>query len=283
MNKDLLSAVIYGRKLIAEAAKGTADYGKFYVGKTTNMKTRNQNWYKPKNKNYGGKCITDAREKYGVSDESWETIELEKVFAETKEELDEKLKEAETRWIRELDTVAKGFNGSYGDGNLGMEHDAKRKKKDSIASTGRHHSEETKAVLSQKLKGRVVNQSTKELISKGNSGKVRTEAMRKAQSERMKGIEPKAASDGAAKWREENGGSYWKGKQMPPESIEKMKQYQQAHGTKVLCHYPDGSTNEFNTMLDCEKATGVKAGSILNNLRTNGKGRTKDGYWFERI
>lgn len=35
MNKNVLSAVIYGRKMIAEAAKGTADYGKFYVGKIT--------------------------------------------------------------------------------------------------------------------------------------------------------------------------------------------------------------------------------------------------------
>ncbi len=279
----MINGIIYGRRLIAEEAKGSSDYGKMYIGKTENMTIRDYSWNNKGNRSYGGKSIQDAREKYGVSKESWETVILEKVFADTEGELNEKLKEAETRWIRFYDSVANGFNGSYGDGNLGMEHDAERKKKDSAASTGRHHTEETKAKLSLKLKGHKVNQSTKDLISKGNSGKVRTEAMRKAQSERMKGIEPKAASEAAARWRENNGGSFWKGKQMPPESIEKMKQYQQAHGTKVLCHYPDGSAKEFPTMLDCEKATGVKAGSILNNLKTNGKGRTKNGYWFERL
>lgn len=278
-----MEGIIYCRKLIAEAAIGTNDYGKLYVGKSSNMKIRDYSWNNRGNKRYGGSSISAARETWGVSKESWETTILEKIFADTKEELDKKLKEAETKWIRELDTVAKGFNSAYGDGNLGMEHDDERKKKDSIASTGRHHSEESKAKISEKMMGHSVAPSTRELISKGNSGKKRTDTMNKAQSERMKGVEPKAASEAAARWREENGGSWWKGKQMPPESVEKMKQYQQAHGTKVLCHYPDGSQKEFSTMLDCEKATGVKAGSILNNLRTKGRGRTRDGFWFERL
>ena len=279
----MINAFVYCRKLIAETAIGTADYGKMYVGKTTNMKTRDQNWRKEKSSSYGGKKIQYARATYGVSDDCWETVILEKVFAETKEDLKTKLKEAETKWIRQLDTVAKGFNGSYGDGNLGIEHDAERKQKDSAASKGRNKTKEQKEYLSRVMMGHPVAASTRELISRGNTGKKRTEAMNKAQSERMKGVEPKAATEGAARWREHNGGSYWKGKEMPPESVEKMKQYQQAHGTKVLCHFPDGTQMEFPTMLDCEKATGVKAGSILNNLRTNGKGRTRHGYWFERI
>ncbi|MBR1378758.1 MAG: hypothetical protein IJ557_06500 [Bacteroidaceae bacterium] len=279
----MFEGCVYCRKLVAEAAIGTADYLKMYVGKTIDMKTRDRNWREEKSPRYGGKKIQYARTTYGVSDDCWETVILEKVFAETKDELKIKLKEAETKWIRQLDTVAKGFNGSYGDGNLGIEHNAERKRKDSIASTGRRKTEEQKAHLSKVMMGHPVSEKTRQLISKGNTGKKRTEAMNKAQSERMKGIEPKAATEGAEKWRKENGGSFWKGKQMPPESVEKMKLYQQAHGTKVLCHYPDGSQKEFSTMLDCEKATGVKAGSILNNLRTNGKGRTRDGYWFERI
>lgn len=279
----MLEGTIYSRRLIAEISKAIGDYGKRYIGKTINMKERNRQWRRPNNHSYGGKSIQSARDKYGVADADWETVIIEKIFADTREELALKLKKAETGWIRYYDSVANGFNGSYGDGNLGMEHDVERKKKDSAASTGRYKTTEQKKKISDALKGHEVKESTRELIGIGNTGKVRTEAMRKAQSERMKGIEPKAATEGATRWREKNGGSYWKGKQMPPESVEKMKQYQQAHGTKVLCHYPDGNTKEFSTMLDCEKATGVKAGSILNNLRTNGRGRTKDGFWFERI
>lgn len=33
--------------------------------------------------------------------------------------------------------------------------------------------------------------------------------MKEAQSQRMKGMEPKAASEAAKKWRESNGGGYW--------------------------------------------------------------------------
>lgn len=92
-----------------------------------------------------------------------------------------------------------------------------------------------------------------------------------------------AAKEGADRWREANGGGFWKGKTMSEESKAKMKKAQQDRGTAVIAHIPDGLTQEFPTLLDAEKATGVKAGSIHNNLKhSNEKFKTKRGFWFER-
>ena len=281
--KELFGGVIYSRVLINPEAKSTGEYGKPYVGKTEDMTTRDQSWKNKSNKRYGGTAITEAREKWGVSDDSWKTTILERVYADTKEELKGLLKAKETEWITKLNSVEEGYNGSYGDGGLGIAHDEERKAKDSKASTGRKHTEEAKARISQKMMGHEVSTETREKISKGNSGKERTAEMRQAQSERMKGHVPTAAVEGAAKWRETHQ-AYWKGKEMPAEAKAKMKAIQQERGTAVVCHCPDGSTIAFNTMLDAEKAFGVKAGSIANNLRHSSEQyKTKTGYWFERV
>ena len=86
---------IYMRRLIAP---GSIDYGKVYIGQTICIEDRNSNWYKPNN-NYGGMKITEARNKYGVSDGVWETKTLEKIFADTEEDLHKQLNERETYYI----------------------------------------------------------------------------------------------------------------------------------------------------------------------------------------
>ena len=73
---------IYKRTLISPKAVDTGDYGKSYIGQTENMKVRNQSWNKPNSTSYGGKKITEARKKYGVGEDAWQTDILEKEFAD---------------------------------------------------------------------------------------------------------------------------------------------------------------------------------------------------------
>ena len=121
--------VVYMRTLIAEEAKNTEDYLKSYIGETTDWNTRQQKWYQVNNKNYGGEKIQIARDKYGVSDDAWATVILERNYSEVSiGDLEKKLKARETEKIYEYDTVNNGFNGSYGDGMKGMKHTDKSRK-----------------------------------------------------------------------------------------------------------------------------------------------------------
>ena len=56
----MFEGFVYCRKLVAEAAIGTADYLKMYVGKTINMKMRDGNWRKGRMRRYTGKKITQT-------------------------------------------------------------------------------------------------------------------------------------------------------------------------------------------------------------------------------
>ena len=121
--------VVYMRTLIAEEAKNTEDYLKSYIGETTDWNTRQQKWYQANNKNYGGKKIQVARDKYGVSDDAWATVILERNYSEVSiDDLEKKLKARETEKIYEYDTVNNGFNGSYGIGMQGRNHTDKSRK-----------------------------------------------------------------------------------------------------------------------------------------------------------
>lgn len=120
--------VVYMRTLIAEESKNTEDYQKSYIGETTDWETRQQKWYQPNNKNYGGEKIQVARDKYGVGDDAWATVILEHTYSEVStDDLEKKLKSRETEKIYEYDTVENGFNGSYGDGMKGIKHTEKAK------------------------------------------------------------------------------------------------------------------------------------------------------------
>ena len=105
--------------------------------------------------------------------------------------------------------------------------------------------------------------------------------MNKAQSDRMKGINPTAATEAAKKWREENGGSYWKGKKIPPEGRANMKAAQQERGTSVRVLFPNGHTEDFTTMLDASKKTGDGAGSVKYSIEHGST--TKRGYKYIKL
>lgn len=141
--------VVYMRTLIAEEARNTEDYLKSYIGETTDWETRQQKWYQANNKNYGGEKIQIARDKYGVGDDAWKTVILERNYSEVSiDDLEKKLKARETEKIYEYDTVNNGFNGSYGIGMQGRNHTDKSRKL--ISKNHRNYqSDEAKAKIKE--------------------------------------------------------------------------------------------------------------------------------------
>ena len=267
---------IYMRRLIAP---GSTDYGKVYIGQTICIEDRNSNWYKPDN-NYGGMKITEARNKYGVSDDVWETKTLEKIFADTEEDLHKQLNERETYYIGFYDSVENGFNGSYGRGMQGLNHSDAAKAK--ISAHHRHYqSEEAKQKISIAITGRNHTDEAKNKISEALKGKKRTDEQRKAQSERMKGKELVKASEAAKEYRKTHK-PYWQEHPVTDEMRANMKAAQQKLGTKVIAIYPDGTTQKFKTMLDAAKACDMNVGSVSYLAKSNGIS-AKNGMRFQKI
>lgn len=95
-----------------------------------------------------------------------------------------------------------------------------------------------------------------------------------------KGVIPKAACAGAAKWRETHD-PYWKGKKIPEIGRQHMKEAQQKRGRKVKAILPTGEAIVYNTMLDAAKAFGINVGSVLNSAKNNGT--TKNNLKFRFI
>ena len=95
-------------------------------------------------------------------------------------------------YIEKYDTINNGYNvAKYGTGNKGVNFSASHRQKIGAASKGRTHTAATKQKISAANLGRTQSDATKQRISQGNTGKKRTPEMRKAQSDRMKGIEQK--------------------------------------------------------------------------------------------
>jgi hypothetical protein len=250
-----------------------------YVGKTDNEKIRKQSWNNKGSRSYGGKKIMEARKEYGTGPDAWDYNVLEEIFSDTHEELDAKLKERETHWIREKDTVENGYNHSYGDGNLGIEYDEERRKQCGNAMRGKHHTEETKAILRQKNKGVPRPDEVKAKISRATKGLKRTEAQKQAQSARQKGKVPVAATEAAKEWVKQNG-SYWKNHPIPDEAKANMKKAQQLRGTDCIATFPDGHEEAFPTMLDAANATGLNVGSVKYSIDHNST--TRNGIKFRK-
>lgn len=279
-NNTQFEGVIYERTLIDPKSIGTSDYGKSYIGQTDNLEQRDMSWYNASNNHYGGKKITDARNKYGVSRDSWASKVVERCYADTKDELTHLLNEKETEWIKKKDSVENGFNSSYGSGMQGMTHSSAAKAKIS-AHHRKNQTNATKAKISASTKGHSVSDVTKAKISAGNKGKSRTEAVKAALSAKRKGKEPKTASEGLQQYIAKNGHGPTLGIKQSEEAKANMKKAQQKHGVKVLAISPDGSQKEFNTMLDAAKEYGMNVGSVASVIKTGGTCR--NGMTFQRI
>jgi hypothetical protein len=228
------------------------DNGKSYVGETTDETTRKQAWNKPNSKEYAGAKILTARNTYGLLCWGYEVLEI--VYAATKEDLKKLFYVREAYYIEEYDSYENGFNGNRGGtGNTGVVFDEERRKQTGDNRRGKPQSDATKEILRQKSTGRIKSEEERSKISKGNSGKKRTEQMREAQSKRMKGIEPKAASEAAKAWREKNGGGVWKGKKLPLDAIAKRNETRRKSSQRIKAVAPDGTISYYLCQTDAQK------------------------------
>lgn len=254
------------------------EYGWCYVGNTTDEKHRRYSWKNHGNKSYGGKKINEARKKYGL--ENFEYEELERVEAETVEKLKAQLDEIETVYIKQFNSVEKGYNSSEGGtGNKGGISDEHRKNIGK-ASTGRIVSQETRDKISASSTGHEVSEETRAKISKSKTGKKHNPVANKNQSDRMKGERPEALIAGHKKWRK-NGGTT-KGIKQSPQALANMKAAQQEKGTKIFVTDPNGAKKFYNTMLDAAKDFDVNIGSIDYYVNKSKTHKRKDGYYFEK-
>lgn len=241
-------------------------HGWSYVGETPDEKTRLRSWNKKLNLKYAGRKLVEARETYPL--EYWEYEVLEVVYAASNEELKTRLYERETFYITKYDSYEHGFNGNRGGcGNKGVKFDEARCKQNGDNRRGKPQSDETKKQIGKKLKGRRRSDETRAKIGNGNRGKKRSDEQRAAQSTRMKGIEPKAASIGAAEWRKKHGG-YWGNHEISDEMRANMKAAQQARGRRIRTIQKDGTIICFPTMLDCANYYDMGVGSISNFVKT---------------
>ena len=249
-----------------------------YVGNTTDERRRRYSWNNHGNRSYGGKKISDAREKFELENFDYEVLEI--VSAATVGELKATLDEKEAVYIKQFNSIQQGYNSSEGGtgnkGGITKEH----RKNIGKASKGRKKTQETRDKISASLTGRIVSNETREKISKGNKGKKRSEEANKKQSERMKGKIPNRLIAANKEWRK-NGGTT-KGIKHTETAKAKMKAAQQANGTKVKVTTSDGTEQYYPTMLDAAKAIGVKVGSIDYYVNKSNTHKRKDGLIFER-
>ena len=251
-----------------------------YIGETVNEKDRKRNWKKDDDK-YANHELTEAKRTLDKNKWKYRQLDIVDDFYNLND-VKSKLFELEEYYIKRYNTREEGFNkSSVGTGNKDNSPSEETRKKIGEKSKGRIHTEETKKKISESNIGRHHTDIAKQKISLGNSGKKRSEAMREAQSQRMKGIEPKAASEAAKKWRESNGGGYWSAHKIPDSVKANMKKAQQKRGKAVRAVAPDGTMKDYNTMLDAATELGMNVGSISNNLKS--KGVCNNGYRFSEI
>ena len=108
---DVLIGYIYIRRIHCDKAIENGQDGWVYIGETTNPLDR-QYHFRSLSVTYGGKLIEEARKEYGPSNWSWEI--LDKVEAESADELEKLLKEKEAEYIIEYKSYKKGFNSKWG-------------------------------------------------------------------------------------------------------------------------------------------------------------------------
>lgn len=140
---------------------------KVYVGQTAT--TIVKRWTKHKQcrkcKKYEHIHFYRALNKYGV--EHFTPIELEKVEANSKKELKEKLDYLEKYYIKLYKSFENGYNSTLGGdgGMLGFKHSQESKLKMSKSHKGVIPSEETRKKMSIAQKGKTFSEETKKILS----------------------------------------------------------------------------------------------------------------------
>lgn len=147
--------------------------GKWYFGQTMrNIAIR----FKDHLRHRGDYKFHRAIRKYG--EENFSIEEVMHVEAPTKEELKAKLDFLEKHFIQRYDTRRNGYNSTDGGEGILMPRTEEWKRKISIslmghpgALKGKHLSEESKRLMSERMKGKKLSEQAKLKISKANKGK----------------------------------------------------------------------------------------------------------------
>ena len=108
---DVLIGYIYIRRIHCDKAIENGQDGWVYIGETTNLLDRLYH-FRSLSVTYGGKLIEEARKEYAPSNWSWDI--LEKVEAESADELEKLLKQKEAEYIIQYKSYEKGFNSKWG-------------------------------------------------------------------------------------------------------------------------------------------------------------------------
>lgn len=255
--------------------------GKCYVGETPNENKRRKSWKRPNGGNYAGKKLKEARAKWSI--EHWKYEVLERFTVNSTEEYRTKSEELETKWIKHFNSYENGFNSNRGGkGNKGVKFDEERCKQNGDNRRGKPQPRESVERGLAKRKGYHHSEETCAAIGKGNKGKKRTDEQRAAQSQRMKGVEPKAATAGAKEWHKKHPGGYWGEHTITDEMRANMKEAQQKKGKKIKATLKDGAVICFPTMLDAAKHFDMGVGSISHFLQTGNLSEKANAH-FEKI
>lgn len=135
----------------------TSPSGKSYIGQTIHPHKRYVCFLNI-NKSYGGSKIDRARKKYGPENFKYEILETYQ--NENEHEVFEKLNELEIYYIAKYDTFNNGYNLTKG-GNYNIDEIARKEMSNGLKEyykthinpfKGKHHTNETKQLLSEKQK-----------------------------------------------------------------------------------------------------------------------------------
>lgn len=108
------------------------EYGYRYIGSTSNEYVRTSLWNSSKTKKYAGDKVNGARERYGIASFKYEILAT--IQCSDPQELKIELEKEEAKYIRQYNSIEKGYNMSEGgQGKKGMKltDEVKRKISDS--------------------------------------------------------------------------------------------------------------------------------------------------------
>jgi group I intron endonuclease len=155
------------------------DNNKVYIGQT--IQPLEQRFYHhiddAINKDYNY-AFANAIRKHGA--ENFEIEEIEKYTAKNKQELKQKLDDAEKKYIERYNSYLEGYNSTLGgDGTLGSKLSKEHKLKISQAIKGRRHTEESIKKMRKVQKGKIISEETRKKISKTVKSKTTPEHLKK--------------------------------------------------------------------------------------------------------
>lgn len=244
------------------------EYGWSYVGNTMNEATRRKSWNNKGNKNYGGKKITDARNRVGWKNFKYEVLEI--IYDSDEDKLQQQLDAKEAFYIKEYDSIQKGYNASSGGtGNRGIKMSS-----DSIAkrTATRKMSGVNYAHTPSKYKGKQRDDNFRAAVSAGLKGKPKSPEHKAALKKALIGRKPTPQ-------HLENLRASFKTRKKTPISPQGMANINAArYKIPVEVEYKDGTVREFESMKEIERQLGVSPGRVHNFLKSGN--RSKEGYIF---